>query len=184
MKSKLKTALAAMVGMVLLGATNAGATPITYAVALFEDVFFGIAIGGSITTDGTLGIIGIDNIVDWNLIGVTQGGLGNNLFNSTGPLSGNNASAFGARDILATPLTLALNGSDPFSFFDVFADSSQLIDFSLQGNIHEGFIPSWGICINGLCNHVGLDATGGFSLTARPSRERCPAPSRVLAFPA
>jgi hypothetical protein len=65
---------ALLVGMFLLGATNAGAAtaPITYAVSLFQqtpDGLIGVGIGGSITTDGTLGPINGNNIVDWNLIG-------------------------------------------------------------------------------------------------------------------
>ena len=61
---------ALLVGMLLLGATRAGAT--TYAVSeFFEDAdgTSGVGIGGSITTDGTLGPLGASNIVDWNLFG-------------------------------------------------------------------------------------------------------------------
>ena len=60
---------ALLVGMLLLGAMRAGAT--TYAVSEFQSAgaSAGAGIGGSITTDGTLGPIGAANIVDWNLIG-------------------------------------------------------------------------------------------------------------------
>ena len=87
MKSKCAALLA---GMLVLGAIESTeATPITYAVALFNDNG-GLGIGGSITTDGKLGILDSSDILDWNLIGATQNNLslGNLLFNATGPLSG------------------------------------------------------------------------------------------------
>ena len=64
---------ALLVSVLLLGATNAGAAtaPITYAVSEFDqnsDFSAGSAVGGSITTDGTLGPIGAANILDWDLI--------------------------------------------------------------------------------------------------------------------
>jgi hypothetical protein len=50
---------ALLVGMLLFGVTNAGAT--TYAVSEFFqfDAFTSVGIGGSITTDGTLGPLGV-----------------------------------------------------------------------------------------------------------------------------
>jgi hypothetical protein len=65
---------ALLVGMFLLGATNAKATDITYAVSeyfLSGDSFNGLftSISGSITTDGKIGSIGPTDIVDWTLIG-------------------------------------------------------------------------------------------------------------------
>jgi ABC-type enterobactin transport system permease subunit len=85
MKSKF---LGLMVGMVLLGVTTARATPITYAVSLFDPQTSttplssgdGLAIGGSITTDGALGPLTASDIIDWNLIG--------SLFNLGGKFSG------------------------------------------------------------------------------------------------
>jgi hypothetical protein len=44
--------LVVVIGMLLLGATKAGAT--TYAVSLFDGTD-GVAVGGSITTDGKVG---------------------------------------------------------------------------------------------------------------------------------
>jgi hypothetical protein len=38
-------------------------------VSLFNDLPAGVSIGGSITTDGTLGNLNASNIIDWNLIG-------------------------------------------------------------------------------------------------------------------
>jgi hypothetical protein len=98
-----------LTGLVLLGGVaRAEATPITYAVALF-DGGEGVAVGGSITTDGTLGTLASSNIVDWNLIGFTWSGTTlTNSFNLTGPLSGNNSSIQTISGITATPLTLSL----------------------------------------------------------------------------
>jgi hypothetical protein len=117
MKSKF---LGLMVGMVLLGVTTARATPITYAVSLFDPQTSttplssgdGLAIGGSITTDGALGPLTASDIIDWNLIGSLFNLGGNSLaghtFNLTGPLSGNNSILTVAIGIIATPLSLAL----------------------------------------------------------------------------
>jgi len=70
----MKTKCAALlVGMLLLGATRAGAT--IYAVPVF-DLGSHVAVGGSITTDGTVGLLNsASHIVDWNLIS-TLGALG------------------------------------------------------------------------------------------------------------
>jgi hypothetical protein len=79
MKAKCAALLA---GMLLLGATRAEATDITYAVTEFgavTNVFVGI--GGSITTDGTLGPIGASNIVDWDLFAADS--VGNNFLRLT-----------------------------------------------------------------------------------------------------
>jgi hypothetical protein len=78
MKSKFAGLLA---GLVLLGAvTRAEATPITYAVSLFDGNAFTVpggtvemGVGGSITTDGTLGTLTASNIIDWDLIGTVLG---------------------------------------------------------------------------------------------------------------
>jgi hypothetical protein len=74
---------ALLVGMLLLGATRAGAT--TYAVSEFTEIGdYGVGVGGSITTDGTLGPIGAANIVDWNLIGTAiDTGLATTFFDLT-----------------------------------------------------------------------------------------------------
>jgi hypothetical protein len=77
MKSKF---LAMVVGTVLLGVTRAGATPITYAVSLFDnfaqligypnDTTGVLAVAGSITTDGKLGALSQSDILDWSLVAV------------------------------------------------------------------------------------------------------------------
>jgi len=101
MKAKCAGLLA---GLVLLGGVaRAEATPITYAVALFDGLQE-MGVGGSITTDGTLGTLNSSNIMDWNLIGAALPGI---LYNLTGPLSGNNSSIDVAVGIVATHLTLS-----------------------------------------------------------------------------
>jgi hypothetical protein len=161
MKSKCAALLA---GMLVLGAIESTeATPITYAVALFNDNG-GLGIGGSITTDGKLGILDSSDILDWNLIGATQNNLslGNLLFNATGPLSGNN-STINVSNIEATPLTLALiNG--PSSFFEarfVFPTGAPLlkINFLEMLTSGAGLQPFWGICRESVgvsCYYTGL----------------------------
>jgi hypothetical protein len=159
MKSKCAALLA---GMLLLGTLKAQADPITYAVAFFDGTKK-VAIGGSITTDGKLGIIDGTDILDWDLIATTQNTfLGDNLFNSTGLLSGGNG-IIRASDIVATPLTLALNGVNTDSFFNVGADFDHIIDISPQLNAGGTFlVPAWGVCIrnvNGvpICDYQFFD---------------------------
>jgi hypothetical protein len=157
--SKLNTALAAaMIGMALTGTTEAG--PITYAVALFSGGGFPTSIGGSITTDGTLGVISRANIIDWNLIGAFPDNPPDDfIFNVTGPLSGTPAGALNAQDILATPLTLSLIVGDLNSFFRATNDNIHEVQFTndlvLQGNI----LPFWGVCSGQSCIDLGLDRT-------------------------
>jgi hypothetical protein len=146
MKSKCAALLA---GMLMLG-TSAEAVPITYAVALF-DRNEGLGIGGSITTDGKLGILDSSDILDWNLIAATQGNpvLGNLLFNATGPLSGNN-SFINVSNIEATPLTLALI-NDLSSFFEAsfsFTIGSPIfiISFREIQTTAPVLQPFWAIC--------------------------------------
>src|SRR5215470_6603925 len=117
MKTKLNTTLAAaIIGIALTGAANAN--PITYAVSLFDlhsSSIQGdteISIAGSITTDGTMGMLTAANIIDWNLVGVMIANPDPTFFiidvfaNFTGPLSGNNSQMNGPQNIIATPLTL------------------------------------------------------------------------------
>jgi hypothetical protein len=128
--------VALLVGMYLLGATNAGAAPITYAVSEFNQdpaTLKGVGIGGSITTDGTLGSIGLDNIIDWNLIATAvDPGAGITIFFN---LASTNSELGTAVNITATAnaLTLGLAGLDPIItppgdlFFDANGNS---IEFS------------------------------------------------------
>jgi|SRR6516164_9195044 len=132
MKSKLLAA--AMISMTLTGASKA--TPITYAVSLFDGTpGINMGVGGSITTDGTLGTLTASNIIDWDLIGTVLqtpcliSGC-NTLFNLTGPLSGNNSTLVEALNIVAAPLTLTLgfgadlNFADPVPHAIVFAKAT------------------------------------------------------------
>src|SRR5690348_14243089 len=167
MKSKCAALLA---GMLVLGAIESTeATPITYAVALFhgnsESGIGGLGIGGSITTDGKLGILDSSDILDWNLIGATQNDfvLGNTLFNATGPLSGNNSHIF-VSNIEATPLTLALT-NQPSSFFEAhftvppFGAPVLEINFVEIQTSGAGLQPFWGICQSSVgerCSYNGL----------------------------
>ena len=135
MKSKFAGLLA---GLVLLGAvTRAEATPITYAVSLFDGTpGINMGVGGSITTDGTLGTLTTVNILDWNLLGTAlgvpsgSGGLVDLFYNLTGPLSGNNSTLVEALNIVAAPLTLTLgfgadlNFADPVPHAIVFAKAT------------------------------------------------------------
>src|ERR1700730_9044798 len=111
MKSKFAGLLA---GLVLLGAvTRAEATPITYAVSLFDGIN-GVGVGGSITTNGTLGTLTVSDIIDWDLIATIAplpGRAGTAFFDLTGPLSGNNSIVpLGSiENVVATPLTLTLS---------------------------------------------------------------------------
>jgi hypothetical protein len=158
MKSKCAALLA---GMLLLGAANAQAAPITYAVALFGSAANGqIGIGGSITTDGTLGILpSTANILDWDLIVATQNSpLGNNLFHLT------KADLFGGvvmnGPILATPTDLELT-SDPTSeleFFDVALDFLRAAEFKQLIDDIGNTSPLWGINI---ANSGQFAALGG-----------------------
>jgi hypothetical protein len=112
--------LALLTAMIVFGA-EAKATPITYAVSLFENDPGVIqqSIAGSITTDGTLGMLSATNIIDWNLIAVHI--MSSPTFvDLTGPLSGNN-SALGipgapavppVQNITASANALALSSGD------------------------------------------------------------------------
>jgi hypothetical protein len=129
MKSKLNTLVAAMIGTLLLGISRVEATPITYAVALFDgngvsgNGHAGVSVGGSITTDGTLGTLTAANILDWNLIGFTWSGTTlTNSFDLTGPLSGHDSSIQRIAGIVATPLTLSMPLCTTFCPVLEFAD--------------------------------------------------------------
>ena len=120
MKSKLLAA--AMISMTLTGASKA--TSITYAVSLFDNegaTVGTVAVAGSITTDGTLGPLAASNIVDWSLVGVLGNPFGvlEGFAQLNGPLSHQNSLIIIARDIVAAPTALALNGVG--AYLDFFA---------------------------------------------------------------
>jgi hypothetical protein len=113
LKSKLTTGLAAaIIGITLTGTTKA--TPITYAVAIFDGSTPGAGVGGSITTDGTLGLLTPSNVIDWNLIGTGLNGTSSPFFfDLTGPLSGNNSQINFFFNVVAAPLTLTFVPNPP-----------------------------------------------------------------------
>jgi len=158
MKSKIVTLL---VGMVLLGVTRAEATPITYAVSLFappgtQRAEIAFAIGGSITTDGKLGILDKSDILDWNLIGVEKDFSDTILFN----LIPSNSS-FIINDILATANTLSLTNLDSVLRFNAknFGDG---VEFASG---FGSFTPGWAVCTGNpaACAFITLDNTAVFA---------------------
>jgi hypothetical protein len=151
MKAKCAGVLA---GLVLLGGVaRAGATPITYAVALFDGPNE-ISVGGSITTDGTLGVLTLGNILDWNLIPTSlfspfPGGHEIIWFDLTGPLSGNNSVVTNVRNVVATPTTLTLTPANHLNGeLDFFTpDGSLSISFTLFFNL----LSELAICESPVC---------------------------------
>ena len=116
---------------------NASATPITYAVSIFG-VQSGeiVGIGGSITTDGKLGLLAASDIIDWDLIASGKNSVGVfDIFNLVGPLSGGpNSVPFIFNNVVtATSLTLEFApGSPPGAsllFVDSLTSPTRLIDF-------------------------------------------------------
>jgi hypothetical protein len=192
MKSKLTTVLAAaMISVALTGAVKA--TPITYAVSLFDEnanFTFGQSIAGSITTDGTLGPLSAANILDWNLVSTQFTRTFNppntpisdimQFYDYLGPLSGA-GSAFPnsvltqVANITATPLTLAvstttdanfqINAADPFG---PLVDAVFVQTFVLLGRP----LPLWAVCHasnafppppTAVCQTANLSADGVFA---------------------
>src|SRR5215471_4315275 len=101
-----QTTQAALAALALFTVSPASANPITYAVAIFEQNANGtLGIGGSITTDGTLGSVNRFNIIDWDLIGSVLTPSGATIFALTGPLSGGpNSLILSMQSVEATPL--------------------------------------------------------------------------------
>src|SRR5262245_4444215 len=107
---------AVLVALTVIATSQATASPITYAVAIFGAGEGTLGIGGSITTDGTLGPLSASNIIDWDLIGAAQPVPAvevANIFQLVGPLSGgpNSRLQILNANIIATPLTLAFDPS-------------------------------------------------------------------------
>jgi len=137
-----RSAQAVLVASVVFATSQATASSITYAVAVFGDGEGRLGIGGSITTDGTLGSLSASNIIDWNLIGAAQPvptAEVASIFQMVGPLSGgpNSTLLLLNANIIATPLTLAFGpNSQPngeFAFIGPLDQNGQfttLIDIS------------------------------------------------------
>jgi len=139
--------------MLLLG-TSAEATPITYAVSEFSGgQFDGLSIGGSITTDGTLGPLTPSNIKDWSLIGT--------LIQSTTAIAfflfGPNNSNVDLFDVTATALTLDLGVPGGVLSFtgDGGAEASEALFFDAVGTNNHSF---------SVCN-LTCDTAGAGGLT-------------------
>ena len=79
---------AVLVALTVIATSQATASPITYAVAIFGVGEGTLGIGGSITTDGTFGPLSASNIIDWDLIGAAQPVDAANIFQLVGPLVG------------------------------------------------------------------------------------------------
>ncbi len=117
-----------LLALVLLSAVLAVAGPITY--TLNNAVGAG-NISGSIQTDGTIGVLGDANLLDWNLL--LDDGVG--TFNLLGPLSGNNSGVdISGSDLSATATQLLFNFSG--SGFALFQNPS--IGSEHQLLLHRG----------------------------------------------
>jgi len=126
----------------LAGGPQAIASPITYAVSLFGTDAAGDreSVAGSITTDGSLGMISGSSIIDWDLnvafLSYNNGPA--DLFVLNGPLSGTaNSSAFDV-SIMATPSTLALSGTSGVS--QLVVDSLSRNNIGAYNEIVIGYV--------------------------------------------
>jgi hypothetical protein len=110
-----RSAQVVLVALTVFATSQATASTITYAVSIFESVGpFTLGIGGSITTDGTLGLLTPKNIIDWDLIGAAQETPNASIFNLVGPLSGGpNSTVTIGTNIIATPSTLQFDPNGP-----------------------------------------------------------------------
>jgi hypothetical protein len=111
-----RSAQAVLVALTVFATSpQATASTVTYAVSIFESVGpFTLGIGGSITTDGTLGLLTPTNIIDWDLIGAAQETPKASIFNLVGPLSGGpNSTVTIFTNIIATPSTLQFDPNGP-----------------------------------------------------------------------
>src|SRR5664279_2210679 len=117
--------------VMLLGTAVCYASPISYNVN--RTVGIG-SVTGFIETDGTLGVLGVGDFVDWSLL-LNDG---TNTYTLDGPLSGNNSSVY-------------VQGSD------VTASAAQLL-FNFSGTDNGYFLFQYGVGIHD-GNHYYCDAT-------------------------
>lgn len=123
---------AVLVALAVFATSQATASTITYAVSIFGVNAVGntLGIGGSITTDGTLGPLSASNIIDWDLIGATKNTGGQaSIFNLVGPLSGgpNSRVQILTVNIIATPSTLAFDPSSDRGALSFIKDPPEVI---------------------------------------------------------
>jgi hypothetical protein len=114
MKTKLLGFIACIA---LLGVSQAGAT--TYNV---DEVSGTVSLTGTITTDGTIGVLSTSNLTDWNLLLA----IGSTTSDLTGPLSGNNSHlAIVGSDLTATATGLFFNFGLTDSSYILFQNPSE-----------------------------------------------------------
>lgn len=158
----------------LLLATTCGASSITYTV----NRSVGLAtVTGFVETDGTLGVLGAANFIDWNLF--LQDG--SSTYDLLGPLSGNNSSAYvQGSDLSATATQLLFN----FSGND---DGYFLIQYGF--GVHDGFHYYCDSTFSGTCLTGETVAPDDFTQGQTVSRSgeivigsTVPEPSSLLLF--
>jgi hypothetical protein len=66
-------------------------------------------------------------------------------------------------DIIATPLTLALDGANPSSILNFFDNAGRSIEFTVNVLPNGNPIPFWGIAIGGSSELNGLGPTAVFA---------------------
>ena len=167
-----------LIVMLSLGATRAGAAPITYAVSEF-DRFGNIsitAIGGSITTDGTLGAIGPANIIDWNLIGTVIDNTPSVLAFAF-DLVPSNSSVSNAVNLTATAnaLTLGMGSGIIIPNGDLYfvSDASPIPTQTLEFTVSTDFVDTTEFL---LCSGVDCDHGFGDGLTIADGKVIAAAP--------
>lgn len=134
--------VSAILALVLFATVSGYAGTITYNVN--RTVGTG-TVTGFIKTDGTLGVLGVSNIVDWSL-GLYAPTSSPTTYDLFGPLSGNNSSVYvQGSDTTASTTQLLFNFSG--------TDNGYLL-FQYGVGIHDGFhyycdATFYGICVNG-----------------------------------
>ncbi len=128
--------LALAVFVVIVGVAVGSASPISYSVS--RTIGIG-SVTGFIETDGTLGVLGAGNFVDWSLL-LNDG---TNTYSLYGPLSGNNSSVYlSGVDTTATANQILFNFSG--------TDNGYLL-FQYGVNVHDGFHYYCDATFSGIC---------------------------------
>lgn len=122
--------------VMLLAAVVCSASPISYTVS--RTIGIG-TVTGFMETDGTLGVLGAGNFVDWSLL-LNDG---TNTYNLYGPLSGSNSSVYvSGSDTTATASQILFNFSG--------TDNGYLL-FQYGVGIHDGFHYYCDATFSGIC---------------------------------
>jgi hypothetical protein len=165
----MKSHLVGLVAIVaLFGGSSVGAT--TYNIS---DGTASLGVTGTITTDGTIGVLSAANITDWNLLL----NIGSSNADLTGPLSGNNSSIFASigNDLSASATGLFFNFGDT-SAFGVFSlripdGSASLASISLLNQFVEPGSPEITLFVTpsfGVIGEQGLAQIGAVGATPLP----------------